>query len=49
MAATLLADGAAAAAAGTAAFQWARANLAAEAIADVQLARAAALLAARGR
>jgi glycosyltransferase involved in cell wall biosynthesis len=49
MAATLFADGAAAAAAGTAAFQWARANLAADAIADVQLARAAALLAASGR
>lgn len=49
LAAPLLADSKAAAAAGAAAFVWARANLAAAAIADEQLARAAALLASRTR
>lgn len=45
LAAPLLTDSKAAAAAGAAAFAWARANLAAAAIANEQLARAAALLA----
>jgi glycosyltransferase involved in cell wall biosynthesis len=45
----LLADASAAAAAGAAAFAWARANLAADAIAEAQLTRAANLLAAPAR
>ena len=49
LASPLLADASTAAAAGAAAFAWARANLAADAIAAGQLSRAADLLAARAR
>lgn len=49
LAASLLTDAAATAAAGAAAFAWARSHLAAGAIAEAQVARAAALLSSRRR